>query len=45
MLTTAAKRIMNEDDAIEAAIQKQFGREAYYNGELNRSYLSAKVFT
>jgi dephospho-CoA kinase len=41
----AAKRIMNEDEELKAAIQKQFGSEAYDKGELNRSYLSAKVFT
>ena len=41
----AAKRIMNEDVELKTAIQKQFGKEAYDNGELNRTYLSAKVFT
>ncbi len=41
----AAKRIMNEDEELTTAIQKQFGKEAYDNGELNRAYLSAKVFT
>jgi dephospho-CoA kinase len=41
----AAKRIMNEDEELKAAIQKQFGHEAYKNGELDRSYLSAKVFS
>jgi dephospho-CoA kinase len=40
-----AKRIMNEDVELKTAIQKQFGKEAYDNGELNRAYLSAKVFT
>jgi dephospho-CoA kinase len=40
----AAKRIMNEDDELKAAIQKQFGKEVYSNGELNRAFLSAKVF-
>lgn len=40
----AAKRIMNEDEELQVAIQKQFGKEAYNNGELNRAYLSAKVF-
>ena len=38
------KRIMNENKELRAAIQKQFGEEAYINGELNRSYLAAKVF-
>jgi dephospho-CoA kinase len=41
----AAKRIMNEDEELKTAIQKQFGQEAYHSGELNRAYLSAKVFT
>jgi len=41
----AAKRIMNEDEELKTAIQKQFGKEAYKTGELDRSYLSAKVFT
>ncbi len=40
----AAKRIMSEDAQLKAAITKQFGKEAYSNGELNRAYLSAKVF-
>jgi dephospho-CoA kinase len=41
----AARRIMNDDEELKGAIQKQFGEEAYSNGELNRGYLSAKVFT
>jgi dephospho-CoA kinase len=40
----AAKRIMNEDEELKAVIQQQFGREAYKNGELDRSYLASKVF-
>ena len=40
----AARRIMNEDEALKAAIRKQFGKEAYDNGKLNRAHLSAKVF-
>jgi dephospho-CoA kinase len=40
----AAKRIMNEDENLKAAIQKQFGTEAYKNNELDRSYLAKKVF-
>jgi len=40
----AAKRIMREDEELKAAIQKQFGADAYSNGELNRAYLSVKVF-
>jgi dephospho-CoA kinase len=41
----AAKRIMNEDEELKTAIQKQFGKEAYDNEGLNRAYLSTKVFT
>src|SRR6478672_9965174 len=41
----AAKRIMNEDEELKTAIQKQFGKEAYDSGELNSAYHSAKVFT
>jgi len=40
----AAKRIMNEDEDLRAAIQKQFGESSYKNNELDRAYLSAKVF-
>jgi dephospho-CoA kinase len=41
----AAKRIMNEDEELKTAIQKQFGKDAYDKEGLNRSFLSAKVFT
>ena len=40
----AAKRIMNEDENLKAAIQKQFGEASYKNNELDRSYLAKKVF-
>ncbi len=40
----AAKRIMNEDSEVKTAIQEQFGAEAYKNGELDRAFLSTKVF-
>jgi dephospho-CoA kinase len=40
----AAKRIMNEDDELKKSIQKQFGEATYKNGELDRAYLSSKVF-
>ena len=39
-----AKRLMNEDENLRAAIQKQFGEDSYKNNELNRSYLAKKVF-
>jgi len=41
----AAKRIMNEDEELKTAIQKQFGKDTYDNEGLNRTFLSAKVFT
>ena len=41
----AAKKIMNEDEELKDAIQRQFGEESYHNGELNSAYLSTKVFS
>src|SRR5215510_820919 len=41
----AAKRIMNEDEELKAAVQEQFGKGAYNNEGLNRAFLSTKVFT
>jgi dephospho-CoA kinase len=41
----AAKRIMNEDEELKTAIQKQFGKDAYDNEGLNRTFLSTRVFT
>lgn len=40
----AAKRLMNEDPVLKAAIIKAFGGNAYTNNTLNRSYLAAAVF-
>jgi len=40
----AARKIMNEDEELKTAIRRQFGEEAYKNGELNRNYLATKVF-
>ena len=40
----AAKRLMNEDPELKAAIIRQFGPEAYVDGKLNRSWLGARVF-
>ena len=40
----AAKRIMNSNEELKAAIQKQFGEETYTDGKLNRSFLASKVF-
>ncbi|HET9826319.1 MAG TPA: dephospho-CoA kinase [Chitinophagaceae bacterium] len=39
-----AKRIMNEDEELKKSIQRQFGENAYKNGELDRTYLAARVF-
>src|SRR5215472_5975693 len=40
----AAKRIMNEDEELKKVIQNKFGNDSYKNNELNREYLSSKVF-
>ncbi len=40
----AAKRLMNENENLRAAIQKEFGKETYTNTKLNRSYLASLVF-
>jgi dephospho-CoA kinase len=40
-----ARRVMNEDPALRAAIIRHFGEDSYTNGNLNRSYLAAKVFS
>jgi dephospho-CoA kinase len=40
----AAKRLMNEDPSLQAALKKHFGEAAYTNGLLNRAYLAAEVF-
>lgn len=40
----AAKKLMNEDEALKATIRKAFGEEVYINGKLNRSYLASVVF-
>lgn len=43
---TAAKKLMQHDRTLAAAIREAFGDEAYLpDGGLNRTYLSAKVFT
>lgn len=41
----AAKRLMNEDPAIAAALKTAFGEASFANGMLNRSYLAAEVFS
>ena len=40
----AAKRLMNEDPILKEQILKQFGKETYVDGKLNRKYLSNLVF-
>ncbi len=39
-----AKKIMEQDAGLMAAIKKAFGENAYSNGRLNRKYLAAVVF-
>jgi dephospho-CoA kinase len=41
---TAAKSLMEIDPALRASITELFGPEAYLNGTLNRSFISALVF-
>lgn len=41
----AAKKIMNTNEDLKAAIKRHFGEETYINGELNRSYLASLVFS
>jgi len=40
----ASKRLMNENEELKAAIQKNLGAETYTDGKLNRKHLSALVF-
>lgn len=40
----AAKRLMEEDENIKAAIENKFSKEAYKNGRLDRKYISDIVF-
>lgn len=40
----AARRIMNTDPELKNAIIKNFGKESYKNGELDRAYISSVVF-
>ncbi len=40
----AAKRLMNTDEELKAAITRHFGTDSYANGELNRKYLASVVF-
>jgi dephospho-CoA kinase len=40
----AAKRLMNTNPELKAAIIKNFGEGSYTNGELNRKYMASIVF-
>ena len=41
---TASKRLMAEDNMLKEKITKSFGKKSFYNGILNRKYLSQQVF-
>jgi dephospho-CoA kinase len=41
---SAAKTIMNENEELKLALQKEFGTEAYQDNQLNRKYLADIVF-
>jgi len=41
---TVAKFLMDNDEALKAAIIARFGEEVYQNGRLNRPFLSSLVF-
>jgi dephospho-CoA kinase len=41
----AAKKLMNEDNNLQQQIIEAFGEESYFNGKINRTYLSAQVFS
>ncbi|MEO6327377.1 MAG: dephospho-CoA kinase [Ginsengibacter sp.] len=40
----AAKKLMNESEVLKAALQKEFGKDIYSNGRLDRKLLGEKVF-
>ncbi len=40
-----AKELMASDPEMIAAIGEEFGPEAYHDGQLNRGYLAAQIFT
>jgi dephospho-CoA kinase len=41
----AAKRLMNEDEALKEKIKQQFGNDAYKNEKLDNKYLAQIVFS
>ncbi len=40
----AAKRLMNEDEHVKAALLQHFGAQVYEKGSLNKVWLAAEVF-
>lgn len=40
----AAKRLMNEDEALKQQLIQRFGAETYVDGKLNRQHIAALVF-
>ena len=40
----AAKRLMNEDAALQQKLVEHFGTDVFENGQLNRTYLASIVF-
>ncbi len=40
----AAKKLMNEHEGLKSALIETFGSETYLDGELNKAFLSEKVF-
>lgn len=41
----AAKKLMNEDENLRKTIIQHFGEESYADNKINRSYLSAHIFS
>ena len=41
---SASKKLMEEDETLKIALQKEFGKDVYIDGKLNRKYLSEIVF-
>ncbi len=42
---TAAKTIMNEDEALKQQVTELFGTQSYINGQLDRKYIAGIVFS
>ena len=40
----AAKQLMNTNESLKASIIKNFGKESYKNGQLDRKFMAAVVF-